>query len=165
MIEHGSDAVEAELRLASLDDLELLVQLRMSYLAETFDALNQERSAELAQQLHTYCLRQLNQSFFAVIAFIEYKVAATAFLVVDERPGNPIFMNGRIGTIMNVYTYPQYRQRGVATQVMEAILDIAKEQNLSRLDLKATHAGIPLYEKLGFNQTSDEYVSMFLQLK
>ncbi|NLM62500.1 MAG: GNAT family N-acetyltransferase [Clostridiales bacterium] len=50
----------------------------------------------------------------------------------------------------NVYTNPEYRRRGIATQVMTALLQEAEKLNVAVIDLLSTDDGKSLYEKLGF---------------
>src|ERR1700730_7520995 len=57
---------------------------------------------------------------------------------------------GRQGTIVNVFTEPEWRRRGVAGLLMKEIITWAKTQQLDRLILHASKEGRSLYEKLGF---------------
>jgi predicted acetyltransferase len=70
---------------------------------------------------------------------------------------SPAFINGRTGTVLNVYTYPQYRKQGYAKMIMKALLDDAKEMKLSVIELKATEAGYPLYRSVGFTDDVSGY--------
>ncbi len=57
--------------------------------------------------------------------------------------------------ILNVYTEPEFRKRGIARQVMLAILAWVKEQGFRSVNLHASNEGRPLYEKLGFEATNE----------
>ena len=81
---------------------------------------------------------------------------------IAERPPRPGNSSNRVGTIYSVYTEPEYRRRGIATKVLQLLLQEAKENNVATVDLSATADGKPLYEKLGF--TLPKYTYMKLKL-
>ena len=49
--------------------------------------------------------------------------------------------------IMNMYTVPEYRRRGIAYQTLDKLVKEAKERGISAISLEATDMGRPLYEK------------------
>jgi GNAT superfamily N-acetyltransferase len=57
---------------------------------------------------------------------------------------------GRQGTIVNVFTEPQWRQRGIAGQLIEEIIIWSKNEQIDRLVLHASDEGRSIYERLGF---------------
>jgi GNAT superfamily N-acetyltransferase len=61
-----------------------------------------------------------------------------------------------------VYTYPEYREKGVATTIIKKIIEEAKKENVSIINLLATEDGEKVYRKLGFFETEDK--SMRLKL-
>jgi len=57
------------------------------------------------------------------------------------------------GQITNVAVHPDYRRKGLAKQLIEALIAIAKEKQLISLTLevrKHNEAAISLYETMGF---------------
>ena len=65
------------------------------------------------------------------------------------------FAKGRHAIVLNVFTEPEWRKRGAATFVMEAILRWAREEKLDRLVLHASDHARSLYEQLGFIATNE----------
>ena len=57
---------------------------------------------------------------------------------------------GRQGTIVNVFTEPQWRQRGIAGLLIKEIVIWSKNEQIDRLTLHASDEGRSIYEKLGF---------------
>jgi GNAT superfamily N-acetyltransferase len=57
---------------------------------------------------------------------------------------------GRQGTIVNVFTEPQWRQRGIAGLLIKEIIIWSKNEQLDRLILHASDEGRSIYERLGF---------------
>jgi GNAT superfamily N-acetyltransferase len=67
------------------------------------------------------------------------------------RPVNPSTVGeGRQGTVVNVFTEPQWRRRGVAGLLMKEIITWSKDEHLDRLLLHASDEGRSVYERLGF---------------
>jgi len=62
---------------------------------------------------------------------------------------------GPEGIVLNVYTDPAWRRRGVAELLMQQLLDWVRGRGLGRLVLHASPDGRPLYEKLGFVATNE----------
>lgn len=57
--------------------------------------------------------------------------------------------------VVNVYTEPQWRRRGAARALMQALMQWSKEQNFDRVLLHASPEGRPLYEALGFVESNE----------
>ena len=57
--------------------------------------------------------------------------------------------------ILNVYTDPEYRHRGIARRIILTILDWLQGQGFPAASLHASDAGRPLYEQLGFEATNE----------
>jgi GNAT superfamily N-acetyltransferase len=62
---------------------------------------------------------------------------------------------GQEGLVLNVYTDPSWRGRGVAKHIMETMIAWAAGAGVVRLVLSASPAGRPLYEKMGFVATRE----------
>ncbi len=75
---------------------------------------------------------------------------AGASLWIREAVISPGNLSGREGLVLNVSTHPDYRRRGFARQLLEALLDWCREHDLSTLMLFATPDGKALYSSLGF---------------
>lgn len=67
-----------------------------------------------------------------------------------SQTGEVRIADGRQGIIINVFTEPEWRRRGVAALLMKRIIDCSRENNLDRLILHASGEGRALYERLGF---------------
>jgi GNAT superfamily N-acetyltransferase len=74
--------------------------------------------------------------------------------VLSGRPDIGI-AKGRQGLVLNVYTEPAWRRRGVAEFLMRQVLASAADYGLETLVLHASTAGRPLYERLGFVATNE----------
>lgn len=143
-------------------DIETLIQLRLGYIAQE-TSLSDEDKEKLSSQLTNYFNAHLqDDSFTAYGYFIDDRIVSAAFLITNERPPGLNNINGMYGTVMNVFTYPEYQGKGYATAVMKHLIEDATQKGIKLLDLYATEAGEPLYKKLEFKEV--EYTAMVLKL-
>ncbi|MDR1055462.1 MAG: GNAT family N-acetyltransferase [Prevotellaceae bacterium] len=145
-------------RIRIISDIDALVKLRFDYISTEIE-LNAEDKAKLEPQLREYFKENAPEEKFTAYAMeINGEIVSVAFLIIDERPPGLNNPNGRYGTIMNVFTYPEHRGKGYATSVMSSLIVDADNIFISVLDLYSTKAGKRLYEKLGFKEV--EYSAM-----
>jgi GNAT superfamily N-acetyltransferase len=62
---------------------------------------------------------------------------------------------GRHAIVINVFTEPEWRRRGLGEALTREILEWAKEERLDRLLLHASKEGRRLYDRLGFVITNE----------
>jgi ribosomal protein S18 acetylase RimI-like enzyme len=138
-------------RFASINDISTLIRVRFDYFDTEGWILADDKMAMIRAQLQQYYQEHLNRDFFAAFAENNEKaIASVAFLVISENPANLSWPTGKTGMMLNVLTYPEFRRKGYATQVLKLLIDKAKEKNLSFIELSASELGKSLYKKLGF---------------
>ena len=57
--------------------------------------------------------------------------------------------------LLNFYTAPEARGRGLATQLLQQAVDECKQANVRVITLHASKFGRPIYEKFGFTQNNE----------
>ncbi|HEX4664738.1 MAG TPA: GNAT family N-acetyltransferase [Terriglobales bacterium] len=57
--------------------------------------------------------------------------------------------------LLNVYTYPEFRNRGLARMLTNKAIDWCRTHGFKVLWLHASHLGRPLYESLGFEASNE----------
>lgn len=148
-----------EFRLATTNDMELLIDLRKRLLVEE----GQTVSSNIDEQLRNFFEKQLSSDQF-VQWIIEKEKSAIAtggihFISFPPSYSNP---TGIRGYILNMYTAPESRGQGLAKQLVERILAEAQERNVHHLFLIASPMGKPLYKKIGFKE-NDIYMEYFIK--
>jgi ribosomal protein S18 acetylase RimI-like enzyme len=143
-----------EARRAVVDDVRELVRLRGVMLAamnglEPAPGQWQEASAKTLGN-------RLTEPEGPLAAFVIDRphepgtLAACVVGVIECRLGGPDNPSGEIGYVFNVATDPDYRRRGYSRACMQALLGWYRQREISRIDLRATEDGEPLYRALGF---------------
>jgi len=80
------------------------------------------------------------------------RLAATGAATIARRlpsPGNP---DARIGYVQWISTDPAWRRRGFARQIMLALLDWLRDNDVMVVELHAAPMGEKLYQELGFQE-------------
>lgn len=62
---------------------------------------------------------------------------------------------------MNIFTIPNYRKQGIATKLLQHIMEEAKVRNCAIVTLNASEMGKPLYIKYGFQFTENHMEYQF----
>ena len=145
---------------ATNQDVELLAKLRVAYLFEDYGDLDEKELTVIERDLPDYFNRNLNKNIFAYIGRNEQEIVACALLLVVEKPMSPAFINGKTGTVLNVYTKPEYRRNGYAKTLMNMLLKDAADMGLCSVELKATEDGYSLYKSIGFRDFVSKYHQM-----
>jgi ribosomal protein S18 acetylase RimI-like enzyme len=148
------------LRTAVTDDISQLVGMRLAYLIEDHGGMLPEHRDRLEQDLPTYFHKNLNHTLYAYVAEDKGDIVTTVLMVIIEKPGNPHFLSGKTGLLLNVYTKPDYRRQGIAASLINMAIEDAKKLDLSHIELSATPSGFHLYQKLGFVVEQPNYPSM-----
>jgi len=151
----------AAIRPATLKDLDVLVELRVAL----FKAMGQggARLDAATPAIRAYVEKQLPSGAFRVwVAERRGTVVAAIGLVIHCVPPSPHNPDGREAYIMNLFTRPEVRRRGIARRLMTHVLDIVRSEGLLKVRLYATPDGRPLYESLGFAVATDEPEMQFV---
>ena len=157
------DRTKLTYRKLNSGDTDLFVKLRLDFLTASQKALNETEQGEIAESLKRYFTKHLEANdFIGMICEYNGNAVSVVYLLINEKPANASFLNGKAGTILNVYTYPEYRRNGISINILKRIIDEAKKQDVSVIDLLATQDGEKVYRKLGFTETEDK--SMRLKL-
>ena len=139
-------------RIADPADLDVLVQSRLRAV-RTYRGLPETAPLpELEAAVRDYYRWALEAgTHVAVLALRGTRLVATGGL--DLRREMPSYGNpaGRSGYIMNIWTDPEFRGRGIAWKVLDILTAAARERGCLSLSLHATDMGRPLYRRYGFS--------------
>lgn len=140
-------------RAASINDLETLARLRYEMEAE-----RHPEHTLTAEGLAAYCAQyreSLTQgiqsgSHRAWLAEANGRAVACVLLIVFVMPPDVAQGMRSRGYVSSVYTAVEYRQRGIARHLMTRLIENARATGVTRVLLRSSEMGRPLYESLGF---------------
>lgn len=144
------------------EDKDSFVKLRIELFDELGERDEKITEAELKRELESYYLEHINKDFFCWFAEIDGKVIGVASMCMFCRI--PYYQNpvGLEGYILNVFTLPQYRKNGAASRLVKEIIDFSRKGSIKRLWLNASDAGRKIYKTLGFSDSYENQMELFL---
>lgn len=113
---------------ASKDDIKELVRLRIAYMIDDFGGVSDHERECMEKQLPDYFNRKLGNELIAFIAKDDNQIVSVAYLHIIEMPANSILLNGLYGEVLNVYTEPEYRGKGLCTQLIKNLIEYGKNE-------------------------------------
>ncbi|WP_295579146.1 GNAT family N-acetyltransferase [uncultured Oscillibacter sp.] len=138
-------------RRAAPEDLELLTEIRVKVLRAANGLDDGADLSAVAGACRRYYRRALaDGSHIAYLVFSGEDVVGAggvSFYSVLPTCCNP---TGEKAYIMNMYTDPACRRRGIASRTLHLLVTAARERGISQISLEATDMGRPLYEAYGF---------------
>ncbi len=142
---------------ATLEDVDILTATRIEVLRAANKLSDDIDMSEVKKQSYDYYNKALrNGTHIAYLVFDKSRVigaGGVSFFQVMPTYHNP---SGKKAYIMNMYTSPEYRRRGIAYKVLDMLVKDAKSMGISAISLEATVMGLPLYEKYGFTKMKNE---------
>ncbi len=150
------------IRKATINDIDELVKMRIEFLIAEHGSFTDEQIESLQKQLPLYFEKHIGNDFYAFLGEIDGCIVSSAFLIISEKPASISYVSGKIATLSNVYTKPDYRRRGISKNILELMIEETKKLDVSYIELKATKDGYRLYEKLGFEEQASKYPAMKL---
>jgi GNAT superfamily N-acetyltransferase len=100
--------------------------------------------------------KMLSGEYLAWVAVVEGgAIVAGLGLWLMDWPPHMIGPGARRGNILNVYTDPGHRRRGLASRLMETALGWCRASGIRAVILHSSADGRVLYERLGFQATNE----------
>lgn len=140
---------------ATLDQLDLLMNIRREVLSNVFGEEFQKLSKDEINQIREY-----NRKYYLHeiplgrhIAYLCYNreevIGCGALCLYDEMP-SPDNINGKCAYLMNIYVKKDYRRRGIGTRIVQHLIGKAKELKVNKIYLETSDDARLMYEKMGF---------------
>ena len=140
-----------QIRLATLEDVDELVRLRLDFLEEVGNLKAGADGGELCALMRDYLVRKMpSGEFLAWVAESGGAIVATSGVTIFERPPNGANLAGLEAYLSNMYTLPAWRGRGVGTALVATVVEHLKATRVRRIWLHATEQGRSVYAKAGF---------------
>jgi GNAT superfamily N-acetyltransferase len=139
------------LRRAELRDVSALITLRFGLLDADGHTRSPEEAEALTASLRIYFERTLpTQEFISWVAEADGEVVAASGLVFFDGPPSDGKPTGREAYLMNMYTRPEWRGQGLASELVQKLMTEAETRGATRIWLRATDQGRPIYARAGF---------------
>ncbi len=138
-------------RAATIKDVPELVNLRILAILESNGIDQNQRTPGFEKIVQDYFNESLlNQTYFGAVAELDSRLISNNGLVLYRKPPSFEGTTGLVGYVTNVYTMPEFRNMGIASELMKLLVDYAKNAGATKIHLGTTDDGRKLYEKHGF---------------
>ena len=142
-----------DIRIATKNDIEDLMSSRLEMLRVVNDLSDDYGySEEIITESREYFL---HGDHITVLAFDDDNVvgcASMSYMRIMPTFSHP---TGKRAHLMNVYTRREYRRRGIARKMVELLIRETWKKGVTEISLDATESGRPLYESMGFTDSSE----------
>ncbi len=141
-------------RRATDQDAEALAALRMAFLVEVSGA---GEDAALQKTIQYYFAHAIPvEEIIVFVAVADGKIIATCGLIFHVHAPSNRNPTGREAYIMNMYTLAEWRERGIASRLLQMLIDHCRQENCAKISLHAMPLGRAIYEKVGFRSIDTE---------
>ena len=134
------------------DDLDVFIKMRINQLQEE----GAEPNLDLKPQLYEYYIKHLEDgTFVSWLAIDDRKIVGTSGMSFVEKP--PYYSNpyGKIGLLSSMYTLNEYRRKGIAKELLDRVVNEAKDYDCGAVQITASDMGILLYKDYGFKKNEN----------
>jgi GNAT superfamily N-acetyltransferase len=144
------------IRRASTAELDTLVAHRRAMFRD-MGYSDQAALDSMAERFGGWLLEHMDAGDYLawLVTAPDGSVAAGSGLWLMDWPPHMVGRDARRGNILNVYTEERFRRRGLARELMHAVLAWCGENNVDTIILHASAAGRALYDSLGFIPTNE----------
>jgi GNAT superfamily N-acetyltransferase len=147
------------IKTAEEKDIPVVLNMRKKLFSDTGvprDAFSDDLDSTLLQDYTDAYKRKDMLHFLAYDRETDGQPAAIAGLLLKRDFPYYLFKPGYYGWVIDVYTEPEYRGRGLATRLLEKVRLWGQEKGVAELKLiSASQNARKIYEKFGFRPTSE----------
>lgn len=146
-----------EYRKLTETELAIFVEMRIAQLREE----GAKEDIDLVPYLMDYYRRHMaDGTFVSWLALDGDRIIGTSGMSFVEKP--PYFgcPTGKIGLLSSMFTNPNYRRMGIARELLDRVVNEARDYGCGTVQITASDMGVKLYKAYGF-----EHNENFMQYK
>ena len=140
------------------NELGRIIEMRIKQLTEeyTSEGKTVPENVDLKKSLMDFYTKNMAAgTYVSWLAFDGDKIVGTSGMSFAEKPPYFTCPTGRLGILSSMYTDPDYRRRGIATQLLDRVVKEAKDYGCGTIYITASNMGVKLYEAYGFKHNGN----------
>ncbi|SFG58402.1 Ribosomal protein S18 acetylase RimI [Lachnospiraceae bacterium C7] len=143
------------IREFNIDDLELLLSLRMEVLSNVFSSERKEISDkewnDIREENEKYYVEELEKDgHIACGIYVSGEVVGCGGVCLYKEMPSPDNRSGKCAYLMNIYVRKAYRRQGFAKKICNYLVNKAKSLGADKIYLESSDMAVGLYKSLGF---------------
>ncbi|MCR5511629.1 MAG: GNAT family N-acetyltransferase [Lachnospiraceae bacterium] len=139
-------------------ELDTVIKMRLDQLTEEYvsDGRTVPEGVDLEAALYGFYRRNMAAgTYVSWLAFDGERIIGTSGMSFAEKPPYFTCPTGRLGILSSMYTDPEYRRMGIATNLLDRVVKEAKDYGCGTIYITASDAGVKLYESYGFKHNGN----------
>ncbi|MCR4585704.1 MAG: GNAT family N-acetyltransferase [Lachnospiraceae bacterium] len=132
--------------------------MRITQLTEEYTSEGREvpKNVNLAGVLKEYYLRHLaDGTFVSWLALDGGEIIGTSGMSFVEKPPYFTCPTGRLGLLSSMFTNPAYRRMGIAQDLLNRVVEDARDYGCGSVWITASDMGVKLYTAYGFEHNGN----------
>lgn len=150
--------MNVSVKKAGLENFDTLMGWRMRVLQEVFPMHEGEDRSAIARNNEEYYKKHLTDgthtACFALDADSGRIIGCGGICYQEEMP-SPDNHSGTNGYLMNIYTLPEVRGKGIGRMIIEFLVSDAKSRGTEKIYLESSGVAKNLYHEIGFTDMAD----------
>ena len=133
--------------------LDRIIEMRISQLTEeyTSEGKTVPEDVDLEKALRDFYVKNLAAgTYVSWLAFDGDRIVGTSGMSFAEKPPYFTCPSGKLGILSSMYTDPDYRRMGIATALLDRVVNEAREYGCGTIYITASDMGVKLYTAYGF---------------
>ena len=142
----------------SENELGRIIKMRIDQLTEEYTSVGKTvpENVNLEDALMDFYKRNMaSGTYVSWLAFDGDKIVGTSGMSFAEKPPYFTCPSGKVGILSSMYTDPNYRRKGIATQLLDRVVKEAKDRGCGTIYITASDMGVKLYESYGFKHNGN----------
>jgi RimJ/RimL family protein N-acetyltransferase len=141
------------LRLAEATDIKQLIRMRWDFTIEYDESKKNESFDEFEKECQSFLENALNSGqWFIWVAEENGKIVSHIYIELINKVPRPGRITYPFAYMTNVYTVPEYRKKGIGSEVLSSINNWIKENNYEFVIVWPSDESIEYYKKNGYVQ-------------
>lgn len=139
-------------------ELETIIEMRINQLTEEYTSEGKKvpEDVDLRSSLREFYTKNMAAgTYVSWLAMDGEKIVGTSGMSFAEKPPYFTCTTGKLGILSSMYTDPDYRRMGIATQLLDRVVKEAKDYGCGTIYITASDMGVKLYESYGFKHNGN----------
>lgn len=142
-----------DIKIATKDNIDELMNSRLEMIKVVNNLPEDyEYSDEMINESRDYFMNGDHLTVLAIDGDDVIGCASMSFIRIMPTFDHP---TGKRAHLMNVYTRNEYRRQGIARRMVQLLIEESWKAGVTEISLDATESGRPLYESLGFTDSTE----------
>lgn len=139
-------------------ELERFIDMRINQLTEEYTSEGREvpKDVDLKSALFDYYHKHMaDGTFVSWLAMDRDEIIGTSGMSFVEKPPYFTCPSGKLGLLSSMYTNPNYRRMGIAKELLDRVVNEARNYGCGAVHITASDMGVKLYTAYGFKHNGN----------